>query len=52
METNISQLQVKQQEKYPEILSDDALLFIEKLSKIQSKKIRITRKAKRTTKTF
>ena len=31
METNISQLQVKQQEKYPEILSDDALLFIEKL---------------------
>ena len=53
METNISQLQVKQQEKYPEILSDDALLFIEKLQvKFNPKRLELLEKRKEQQKRF
>ena len=53
METNISQLQVKQQEKYPEILSDDALLFIEKLQvKFNPKRLELLEKRKEQQKSF
>ena len=53
METNISQLQVKQQEKYSEILSDDALLFIEKLQvKFNPKRLELLEKRKEQQKRF
>ena len=53
METNISQLQVKRQEKYSEILSDGALLFIEKLQvKFNPKRLELLEKRKEQQKRF
>ena len=53
METNISQLKVKRQEKCSEILSDGALLFIEKLQvKFNPKRLELLEKRKEQQKRF